>query len=186
MLSLRIARLAAVVAALGVVVAATQTAAASPPTDLAPLGPSLPSCTVGAPDTSGAHVCWVTPLRAGWQASTGEWITVRVGDAINVDPANPGAAQSLCEQVQASVVATITIDGDSLPVDTIPCVLHPSSDPTQPDVWFVDWRGLSHPLTPGVHTFSISWFFTSTVDGIGTAGDTATFGPQTVTVMPQG
>src|SRR5207253_3223266 len=75
-----------------------QTAAASPPTDLTPLGPLLPSCSSGAPDTHGAHICWVVPLRPSWQASTGEWIVVRIGDSEPVDPANPGAAQSLCEQ----------------------------------------------------------------------------------------
>jgi hypothetical protein len=158
-------------------VAVIQTAAASPPTDLAPLGPLLPNCDSAAPDTHGAHICWVVPLQPSWQASTGEWIVVR---------ANPGAAQSLCEQMQASVVATITLDGQSLPVDTIPCVLHPSPDPTQPDVWRVDWRALSPPLTPGEHTFSASWFFTTTVDGNGTAGQTATFPTSTLTVMPQG
>jgi hypothetical protein len=167
-------------------VAVIQTAAASPPTDLAPLGPLLPNCNSGAPDTHGAHICWVVPLRPSWQASTGEWIVVRIGDAEPVNSANPGTAQSLCEQMQASVVATITLDGVSLPVDTIPCVLRPSPDPTQPDVWRVDWRALSPPLTPGEHTFSASWFFTTTVDGIGTAGETATFPTSTLTVMPQG
>src|SRR2546427_7567719 len=98
------------------VIAATQSAFASPPSDLVPLGPSLPSCAAGAPDTSGAHQCWVTPLRAGWQASTGEWIVVRVADAEAVDPSNPDAARNLCEQLQASIVATITLDGQSLPV----------------------------------------------------------------------
>ena len=47
-------------------------ASASPPSDQLPLGPSsLPSCTASAPDTQGAHICWVTLLRGGWQASTG-------------------------------------------------------------------------------------------------------------------
>ena len=163
-------------------VAATTKASASSPTDLVPLGPFLPPCAASAPDTGGAHQCWVTPLRPGWQASTGEWIVVRVGNAEQVDPANPDAARTLCEQLQATVVATVTIDGNALPTDTIPCELHPGS----PDVWFVDWRALSPPLTPGTHTFSESWYFTNTVDGIGTAGETSTFGPQTLTVTPQG
>ena len=167
-------------------VAVIQTAAASPPTDLAPLGALLPNCVAGAPDTQGAHICWVTPLRPSWQASTGEWIVVRIGDAEPVDPANPGAAQSLCEQMQASVVATITLDGQSLLVDTIPCAFRPSPDPTSPAVWFVDWRALSPPLTPGEHTFSANWFFTTTVDGNGNAGQTVTFPTSTLTVMPQG
>jgi len=167
-------------------VAVIQTAAASPPTDLAPLGSSLPPCAADAPDTRGAHTCWVVPLFSGWQASTGEWIVPRIGDAEPVDPTNPGAAQSICEQMQASVVTTITLDGVSLPVDTIPCVLKRSPDPTQPDVWRVDWRALSAPLTPGEHTFSASWFFTATVDGNGMAGHTVTFPTQTLTVMPQG
>ena len=164
------------------VVAPTQSVLASPPSDLVPLGPSLPSCNVGAPDTRGAHICWVTPLRPGWQASTGEWIVVRLGSAQAVDPSNPGAAKSLCEQLQASIVATITLDGQSLPADTIPCELHPGT----PDVWFVDYRALSHPLTPGEHTFTVSWYFTQTVDGIANAGDTSVFPTQTLTVIPQG
>ena len=164
------------------VFAISSIASASAPTDLAPLGPLLPSCTASAPDTGGAHICWVTPLRPGWQASTGEWIVVRLGDAEPVDPANPDAAKTRCAQLQASIVATITLDGQSLPVDTIPCELHPGS----PDVWFVDWRALSHPLTPGEHTFTVSWYFTQTVDGVANAGDTSVFPTRTLTVIPQG
>src|SRR5438093_8734792 len=100
------------------VVAPTQSVLASPPSDLVPLGPSLPSCNVGAPDTRGVHICWVTPLRPGWQASTGEWIVVRLGDAEAVDPANPDTARTLCEELQASILATITLDRESLPVDS--------------------------------------------------------------------
>jgi hypothetical protein len=147
-------------------------ALASPPSDLVPLGPSLPSCNATAPDTSGAHQCWVTPLRGGWQASTGEWIVVRVGDL--------EATQSLCAQMQASVVATITLDGQSLPVDTIACQLRDDG------TWFVDWRALSVPLTPGTHTFTASWYFTQSVDGIASAGQTSQFPTQTLTVIPQG
>ena len=167
------------------VIAGTQGVWASPPGDLQPLGPSLPSCNAAAPDTRGAHVCWVTPLRPGWQASTGEWIVVRVGDAEAVDPINPDAAQTLCEAFQAAIVATITLDGQSLPVDTIPCELHPGSGGNS-DVWFVDWRALSQPLTPGQHTFSASWFFTQTVSGVANAGDTSVFPTQTLTVIPKG
>src|SRR5207248_2685922 len=172
----------AVLAASIAAFAVSSIALASSPTDLAPLGPSLPSCVAGAPDTSGAHICWVTPLRPGWQASTGEWIVVRVGNAAEVDPSNPDAARILCAQLQASVVATITLDAEPLPVDTIPCELRPGS----PAVWFVDWRALSHPLTPGDHSFTVRWYFTQTVDGIGNAGDTAVFPTQTVSVIPQG
>ena len=167
------------------VIAATQSVLASPPSDLVPLGPSLPSCNVGAPDTRGAHICWVTPLRPGWQASTGEWIVVRLGDAEAVDPANPDAARTLCEELQASIVATITLDGNSLPVDTIPCELHPGNN-GNPGVWFVDWRGPSQPLTPGEHSFTVSWFFTQTVNGVANSGDTSVFPTQTLTVVPQG
>jgi hypothetical protein len=93
-------------------------ASASPPSDLRPLGPSsLARCTASAPDQQGAHICWVTPLRGSWQASTGEWIVVRVGDF--------ESTQSLCEQMQASVVATLTLDGQSLPVDTMTTSLRP-------------------------------------------------------------
>ena len=170
--------LAASVAAFAV----SSVAAGSPPTDLPPLGSFFPSCVAGALDTSGAHQCWVVPLRPGWQASTGEWIVVRLGSAQAVDPSNPGAAKSLCEQLQASIVATITLDGQSLPADTIPCELHPGT----PDVWFVDYRALSHPLTPGEHTFTVSWYFTQTVDSIGNAGETSIFPTQTLTVIPEG
>ena len=175
-------RSVAVLAASIAAFAVSSIASASSPTDLAPLGPSLPSCVAGAPDTSGAHICWVVPLRPGWQASTGEWIVVRLGNAAPVDPAHPDAARTLCGQLQASVVATITVDGQSLPVDTIPCELHPGN----PDVWFVDWRALSHPLTPGEHTFNVSLYFTQTVDDFANAGDTSVFPTQTLTVIPQG
>ena len=182
----RLSRLAVVLVAAVGVSSVTQTATASPPTDLTSLGPLLPDCTASAPDTSGAHICWVTPLRPGWQASTGEWIVIRVGDAISVDPANPNAARTRCEQEQASIVATTTLDGVSLPVDTIACELRLSGDPAQPDVWFVDYRALSHPLTPGEHTFSVSWLYTLAVPGVANAGDTAIFPTRTVTVIPQG
>jgi len=125
------------------------------------------------------------PLRPGWQASTGEWIVVRLGDAETVDPANPDAAKQLCEELQASIVATITLDGQSLPVSTIPCELHPGND-GNPDVWFVDWRALSQPLTPGGHTFTVSWFYRQTVPGVANAGDTAAFPTQTLMVIRQG
>src|SRR5437763_7384682 len=179
------ARSQVVLVALVAVFAASSIASASPPSDLSPLGPMLPSCVASAPDTGGAHICWVTPLRSGWQASTGEWIVVRLGDASSVDPTNPGAAETRCEQMQASIVATITLDGQSLPVDTIPCELHPGSN-GNPDVWFVDWRALNQPLTPGQHTFSASWYFTQTVAGVANAGDTSVFPTQTLTVIPQG
>jgi hypothetical protein len=172
MRSLRLAKPALALLVSVAAIVAVHGAAASPPTDLAPLGPTLPSCTASAPDVSGAHVCWVIPIRPGWQASTGEWIVVRIGD---LEP-----TQSLCEQMQASVVATLTLDGQSLPVDTIPC--HGSDA----NGWFVDWRALSPPLPPGEHPFSASWYFTATVDGIGTAGQTAVFPTQTLTVIPQG
>ena len=166
-------------------IAGTQSALASPPSDLVPLGPSLPSCIAGEPDTRGAHICWVVPLRPGWQASTGEWVVVRLGDAEPVDPNNPDAAKTLCEELQASIVATNTLDGQSLPVDTIPCELHPGKN-GDPDVWFVDWRALSQPLMPGGHTFTASWFYTQTVAGVANAGDTTVFPTQTLTVIPQG
>src|SRR5436189_2413305 len=170
---LRLPRFVPVLGGLVAVVAATQSALATPPTDLSPLGPAtLPACTTTAPDTKGAHICWVTPIRPGWQASTGEWIVVRVGD---LEP-----SQSICAQMQASVVTTLTLDGQSLPVDTIACEGSDSAG------WFVDWRALSTPLTPGDHTFSASWYFTTTVDGIGTAGQTAVFPTRTLTVMPNG
>lgn len=167
------------------VIAATQSGWASAPSDLVPLGPSLPTCTATAPDTRGAHICWVTPLRPGWLASTGEWIVVRLGDAEPIDLANPDAARTLCEELQASIVATITLDGQSLPVDTIPCELHAGTN-GNPDVWFVDWRALSQPLTPGEHTFTVSWYFTQTVNGVANAGDTSVFPTQTLTVVQQG
>jgi hypothetical protein len=173
------------VTAFGALLAFGSVASAMPPSDLVPTGPSLPACMATAPDTSGAHQCFVAPRFSGWQASTGEWIVVRLGDAENVDPANPDAAKTVCEEMQASVVATNTLDGQSLPVDTIPCELRPRSN-GNPDIWFVDWRSLSPPLTPGDHTFTVRWYFTQTVEGIANAGETLQFPTQTLTVIPQG
>lgn len=159
-------------AALVAFLALGSVASATPPSDLVPVGPSLPACMSTASDTSGAHQCFVAPRFPGWQASTGEWIVVRLGD---LEP-----TQSLCLQMQASVVATNTLDGQSLPVDTIPC--HQIGT----DQWFVDWRSLSTPLMPGDHTFTVSWYFTQTVDGIANAGQTWQFPTQMLTVIPQG
>jgi hypothetical protein len=132
---------------------------------------STPFCTSSAPDTSGAHMCNVVPIRTGWQASTGEWIVVRLGWT---------DTQTACEQMQASVGATNTLDGVSLPVEMVPC------QQIGTDQWHVDWRSLSQPLTPGDHTFTVSWYFTQTVDGVASAGQTFQFPTQTLTVMPNG
>ena len=185
MWSPRLSRIVSGLIATLALMAVPQSVLASPPNDLLPLGPSLPSCTANAPDTQGAHICWVTPLRSGWQASTGEWVVVRVGNAEPVDPANPEGAQTLCEVLQGAIVATITLDGQSLPVDTIPCELHPGSN-GNPDVWFVDWRALGQPLAPGEHAFTVSWIYTQTVPGVANAGDTAAFPTQTLTVIQHG
>jgi hypothetical protein len=146
---------------------------AAPPSDQGafPLS-SVPDCKTAATDTGGAHICKVRAAVGGaWQASVGEWIVVRAGTG---DP-NP----AVCQSIQAGAVVTITIDGNALPVDLIPCAFSPALG-----VFFVDWRALSQPLTPGVHNIVETWSFPNGALGI-PPGTVITFTP-TLTVGPNG
>ena len=75
---------------------------------------------------------------------------------------------------------TITIDGNSLPVDNIPCAFS-----TDSNAWITDWRALSHPLPKGDHAIVETLLFTTAVDGIFTAGQTIT-ASGTLTVVQNG
>jgi hypothetical protein len=152
---------------------AAQLVYASPPSDAGsfPLS-AVPDCVATAPDTGGAHICKVRAAVGGqWQAGTGEWIVIRA--------AKGSTTQAGCLTDTASIVPTITIDGNSLPVDTIPCELNVASG-----LWFIDYRALSHPLPPGDHAIVESWYFT-TNDGSNLAGTTITFNA-TLTVAQHG
>jgi hypothetical protein len=156
------------------VLAAAGAAYASAPTDGGPWPLStLPDCLTAVPDTSGPHICKVRPAPASgithWQAGTGEWIVVRVGD---LEP-----DQASCLAVQASVVATVTIDDATVPADLFPCQLSGG-------FWIVDYRALFHPLAPGDHAVSESWHFTTAASDV-PAGSTITFST-TLTVTPRG
>ena len=146
---------------------------AAPPTDQGPFPlSSVPDCKTGVPDTGGAHICKVRAAVGGsWQAGTGEWIVIRA--------ATGQPTQAACLADQGSIVATITIDGKSLPVDTIPCAFDAGSG-----LWFVDYRALSHPLPKGNHAISESWYFTIDANGV-PAGATFTF-TATLTVSNPG
>jgi len=136
---------------------------ASPPSDQGPFPlSSVPDCKTGAPDTGGAHICKVRVAIGGnWQAGTGEWIVVRLANGLDT--------QAKCLSDQASIVATITIDGTSLPVDVISCAFNADSG-----LWFVDYRALSQPLPKGEHAISESFYYTTDSNGV-TAGTTETF-----------
>lgn len=123
---------------------ATQVAYASPPSDNGNLPLPMADCAAGKPDTSGAHICKLRIFdTVNWQASTGEWIVVRGGTG-EVTLAD-------CQADQTGVVVTYTINGRTIPTDTFPC--QDFSAPGSP-FFFVDWRMLSHPLSPGVYTFT--------------------------------
>jgi hypothetical protein len=130
---------------------------------------SVRDCLTTAPATKD-KICKVRAAAAiaNWQAGTSDWIVVRA--AIG----EPDQASCLADQT--SIVPTITIDGKSFPVDTIPCAFNAGSG-----LWFVDYRALSKPLDTGDHAIVESWFFTTTSPG-GTGGTTTTFGPRTLTV----
>lgn len=124
--------------------ASTQVAYASPPSDQGTLPLPMADCAAGAPDTGGAHICKLRIFdTVNWQASTGEWIVVRGGTG-EVTLAD-------CLSDQTGVVVTYAINGRTFPADTIPC--QDFSAPGAP-FFFVDWRLLSHPLPPGVYTFT--------------------------------
>lgn len=138
---------------------------ATPPTDQGPYPlNAIPDCLTGVADTGGAHICKVHPFAAGpWQAGTGEWIVIR-GTVYG-----QGADQATCMALQASAVVTITIDGNSLPVDSIPCAFS-----TDVSSWLSDFRALSHPLPKGDHAIVETLHYTTTVPGVVNAGDTFT------------
>jgi hypothetical protein len=144
---------------------------ASSPSDQGPFPlSSVRDCLTTAPPTK-AKICKVRPAVstiANWQAGTSDWIVVRA--AIGEDD------QAKCSADQASIVPTITIDGKSFPVDTIPCAFNADTQ-----LWFVDYRALSKPLDVGDHAIVESWFFTTDANGV-PAGTTITFGPKTLTV----
>jgi hypothetical protein len=107
----------------------------------------VPDCTTAA-NTGGAHICKVRVVAGGnWRAEPGEWIVIRA--AVGHDGAK---AKATCMANQAAAVVTITIDGRQHPVDTIPCALDSGR-------YEVDWRALSHPLTPGRHIIVETWYF---------------------------
>lgn len=172
----RLARVTMLVALAGLGV--TGLAYATAPSDQGPFPlTSVPDClaTVPAPP-GGAHLCKVHPFAGPtvpWQASTGEWIVIRAG-FYYPDP----SAQAECQADQASVVATITIDGKNVPVDTIPCTV--GTGPYT-GYWPLDYRALSHPLTPGVHNIveTLTWTTTTASEP---AGFTYTL-PATLTVV---
>jgi hypothetical protein len=108
-----------------------------------------------------------------WLASSGEWVVIRAGFYYPDDP----TAQADCQADQASVVATVTIDGKKLPVQTIPCTEGTGDFAGD---WPLDFRALSHPLTPGVHNIveTLTW---TTATSSAPAGFTYTL-PATLTV----
>jgi hypothetical protein len=134
----------ALLAVLGVV----GVASAAPPSDGGSFPLNLPNCMAGQ-DTG--HICKVSPALASfigqpvtWQATTGQWIVIRLGWA-DPDPA-------ICSATQASLIVTITLDGRQLPVDTFQCQASNGQ-------WVVDYRTLVHPLAPGGHSISVTSYF---------------------------
>ena len=148
----------------------TQLASATPPSAAGPFPlASVPECLATAQDTGGAHICQLRQTFPGtsWQAETGEWIVIRNTAG--------SASQATCLATQESVVATFAIDGEPIPVELIPCA-------ETAGLWWVEWRALSHPVTPGVHAISMSRYYTTAVGGF-PAGATLTF-HETLTVVP--
>lgn len=154
--------------------AATQVASAGPPNDhLADLGlrALVPDCVAGAPNTGGAHRCEVRPFaQPSWQADPGEWIVIVTAFGAPDQAACPAAA---------AVVATYTVDSDVLPTVQAPCSLA-----ADVNVWVVDNRALSHPLPPGDHLITATFYFPLELFDI-PAGTTFSFST-TLTVVPGG
>jgi hypothetical protein len=139
-------------------------------------------CTASAPDvgvtsSDGAfpHICTVALVRPGpYQASTGEWVLFPV----NIG----GGTKEQCLPIQSSVVVTISLSGQSVPVDTLPCYFGTLG------LWSVSYRFLSHPLPAGTYTASLTVVYLSDVfDGVTTtpAGTVQHF-TQTLTVVQHG
>jgi hypothetical protein len=139
---------------------------------------SVPDCVAGAPDTGGAHICKVHPFASGpWQASTGEWILVRGA----IWAVGGGADEALCLAIQSSLDVTITIDGNSLPVDNIPCAFDAADG-----IWVSDWRALSPPLPPGDHQIVQTLVFTTAIPALGISAGSTSTPSATLTVVPNG
>jgi len=142
-------------------------------------------CTASAPDvgvtsSDGAfpHICTVALVRhEAYQASTGEWIlfVVDIG----------GGTREECLPIQPSVVVTIRLSGQPVPVDTLPC--HFRTGPPGPG-WSVSYRFLSHPLPAGNYTASLTVVVLSDISDLGTtirAGTVLSF-TQTLSVIQHG
>lgn len=162
------------VAILGVV----GVASAAPPGDAGPSPLNLPNC-MAAQDTG--HICKVSPALASftgqpvtWQATTGQWIVIRLG-WIDPDP-------TICSAAQASLIVTITLDGKPFPVDTFPCQFQTGLATG----WIVDYRTLVHPLPPGEHSISVTSYFPTAIGYPGdyTPAGTTVTDATTLTVIP--
>ncbi len=178
---MRCRRIAGVLfAAFGLLVTATPIHADSRDIDAFDL-PFLP-CAAGVPDMgvpAGAtgdgafpHICFVrfggAPGITAWQASTGEWILFHQRVAFG--------SQGQCLEFAAARAATVTLDGDQVAFDTLPCQ-QPAAPPGFTPPWIYSFRFLSHPLPQGMHTATL------TFSGSGVPTTTLS---QSVSVVAQG
>jgi len=155
---------------------ATAAPAAADIRDIDSLAVPVGACRAAAPDiglaaqpgtgvNDGAfpHICRADiPQAIPFQASTGEWILFRIGDL--------EATQAACQQFSDSVTISYSLDGQPVNSDILPCQQRPDGS------WFIDYRFLSHPLPPGVHTLTVT--FT-------TAGGSVTL-QRSVDIVPKG
>ena len=123
----------------------------------------------GANDGAFPHICFVNlggipgNPHPSWQASTGEWILFRASDGVF-------ATESQCEQAAAA----IAVAGE---LDAAPATFERSCLQNRSGAWVVSLRLLSHPLSPGEHTVSLT---------VTLVGGTTLTGTQTIMVTPQG
>ena len=140
----------------------TGTPASGSPASYLTAWPLPPLCPVSAADAPICHV----PLAGGNRhASNGESILYRFGWG--------AATQQECKAFITSASKSITVDGRSVDLVTVPCQFFAAS-PVPGDghtnVWVTDVRYVSSPLAPGQYNVSATiTYHASLFDGIKTA-----------------
>jgi hypothetical protein len=147
--------ISSLVAICGLAVAAVPASADS--RDIDPLAVPVGECLAPAPDVGLAaqpgsgtndgavpHICRADmPRPVTFQGSTGEWMVFRIGDL--------EATLADCQAFEANTTVTYALDGQAVDTDHLPCQVRTDGN------WFTDYRFLSHPLVPGLHSVAVTF-----------------------------
>ena len=113
--------------------------------------PALPSPSAFAGASSTPTAAPTTAANAPdgsttYQASARDYVLLRIGDG--------ESTQAACLSFQNGATVTMSLDGSSVPVAMVSCGYDGSIAG-----WRVDYRFLSPPLTPGIHSARATMVF---------------------------